>query len=60
MLLVLLASFIGSFGAVFLKSGSHRLHKGFLHLFNARLAAGVFFFLASSYFFVLGIRRGEL
>lgn len=61
MLLVLLASFIGSFGAVFLKSGAERLHRQLKSLlFNWRLAAGVAFFLLSSFFFVLGIRRGEL
>lgn len=61
MLLVLLASFLGSFGAVFLKSGSGKLRHGMRHLFfNAKLAAGVALFLASSYFFVLGIREGEL
>jgi drug/metabolite transporter (DMT)-like permease len=61
MLLVLLASFIGSFGAVFLKAGSHRLHGGWRGLFfNPLLGLGVMFFLLSSYFFVLGIRRGEL
>jgi drug/metabolite transporter (DMT)-like permease len=60
MLLVLVASFLGSFGAVFLKAGSQKLKRGFRHIINIRLAAGVALFLASSYFFVLGIRRGEL
>lgn len=61
MLLVLLASFIGSFGAVFLKSGAERLHRQLRSLLlNWRLAAGIAFFLLSSFFFVLGIRRGEL
>jgi drug/metabolite transporter (DMT)-like permease len=61
MLLVLLASFIGSFGAVFLKSGAELLHKGWKYLFHWRLGFGVGLFLISSYFFVLGIRPpGEL
>jgi multidrug transporter EmrE-like cation transporter len=69
MLLVLFAAFIGSFGAVFLKSGAAALHKGWQYLvishdppfFNWRLASGVAMFLLSSYFFVLGIRPpGEL
>jgi len=61
MLLVLLASFIGSFGAVFLKLGAERLQLQFKSLLlNWRLAAGVAFFLLSSFFFVLGLRRGEL
>lgn len=61
MLLVLLASFIGSFGAVFLKSGAGRLHRNIGSLvWNYRLALGVVMFLLSSYFFVLGVRKGEL
>jgi multidrug transporter EmrE-like cation transporter len=61
MALVLLASFIGSFGAVFLKSGAARLQLNLkLLLCNWRLALGVGFFLLSSFFFVLGLRRGEL
>ena len=61
MLLVFAASFIGSFGAVLLKSGASRLHRQ-LHtlLFNWRLALGVLAFLASSMFFVAGVRHGEL
>ncbi|MBV6430152.1 MAG: 4-amino-4-deoxy-L-arabinose-phosphoundecaprenol flippase subunit ArnE [Bryobacteraceae bacterium] len=60
-LLVLLASFIGSFGAVLLKAGAARLHGAWQSLvFNYRLGAGVAFFLLSSYFFVLGVREGEL
>ena len=61
MLWVLLASFIGSFGAVFLKSGAQRLEFTVRGLFfNYHLAAGVLLFLLSSYFFVLGVRNGEL
>lgn len=60
-LLVLFSSFVGSFGAVFLKSGSSRLSRDWKTLFfNPRLAAGVCLFLLSSYFFVRGIREGEL
>ena len=61
MLLVLLASFIGSFGGVFLKSGADRLHWNLRSLvLNYHLGAGVGMFLLSSYFFVLGVRHGEL
>ena len=61
MLLVFIASFLGSFGAVFLKSGAGRLHRNLTSLFlNWRLALGVGFSLMSSFFFVLGVRRGEL
>lgn len=58
---VLVASFFGSFGALFLKSGSAKLNRGLKYLFlNFHLALGVALFLTSSYFFVLGIKRGEL
>lgn len=61
MALILLASFIGSFGMVCLKAGAGRLHRNIESLiFNYRLAAGVALFLISSYFFVLGMRKGEL
>jgi len=61
MALVFLASFIGSFGAVFLKGGAGRLHRDIKTLvLNWRLALGVAFFLLSSFFFVLGVRKGEL
>lgn len=61
MFLVLLAGFIGSFGAVLLKSGSAKLQHGLRYLFlNYKLAAGVALFVGSSYFFVLGVRAGEL
>jgi drug/metabolite transporter (DMT)-like permease len=61
MALVLVASFFGSFGAVFLKSGSQKLRGGLRYLiFNAQLAAGVALFLASSVIYLLGLRRGEV
>ncbi len=61
MLLIFVASLIGSVGAAFLKSGAERLRFSIRSLLsNYRLAAGVGFFLLSSYFFVLGLRRGEL
>ena len=60
-LLVLVASFIGSIGAVFLKSGAERLHFNLKSLVtNWRLAAGVSLFLLSSVFFLMGIKHGEL
>jgi drug/metabolite transporter (DMT)-like permease len=55
------ASFIGSIGAVFLKSGADRLHfdiKSLLH--NWRLMAGVVTFVASSLLYLKGIKHGEL
>ncbi len=61
MLLVLLASAIGSVGAVFLKAGAARLHRQLSTLLlNWRLMVGVGIALVSSYYFVLGVRQGEL
>ncbi len=61
MVLVFVASFIGSFGAAFLKAGASRVHGGLKSLiFNPRLALGIALFLTSSYFFVLGVKHGEL
>jgi drug/metabolite transporter (DMT)-like permease len=60
-LLVLTASFIGSFGAVFLKAGAGRLHREIRTLiFNWRLAAGVGMYVLSLVFYMAGIREGEL
>ncbi|HOL71331.1 MAG TPA: EamA family transporter [Bryobacteraceae bacterium] len=59
--LVAIASFIGSFGALFLKSGAGKLHMGMRYLiFNRRLILGVALFCASSLAYVVGVRRGEL
>jgi len=61
MLLVLVASFFGSFGAVLLKSGAKKLRDGLRYLFfNLSLAAGVGLFLGSSVFYLLGLKRGEV
>ncbi len=59
--LVAIASFIGSFGALFLKSGAGKLHLGMRYLIlNGRLLLGVALFCASSLAYVVGVRRGEL
>lgn len=61
MLLVLVASFVGSFGAVFLKSGAQKLRDGLKYLIlNIRLAAGVGLFLVSSAFYITGLKHGEV
>jgi drug/metabolite transporter (DMT)-like permease len=61
MVLVLIASFIGSFGAVCLKSGADRLEPGFFHMFRSwRIFLGVTLFLASSAFYIVGVRHGSL
>ncbi|MCL4851439.1 MAG: EamA family transporter [Bryobacteraceae bacterium] len=60
MVLVLIGSFIGSFGAVFLKSGAGRTNCLKTLLLNPRLVAGVTLFLLSTVFYLSGIREGEL
>jgi drug/metabolite transporter (DMT)-like permease len=60
MALVLVASLIGSFGAVFLKLGSARIGRSVLSFANPQLALGVALYLASSVFYALGIRGGQL
>lgn len=59
-LLVVVGSFIGSFGAVFLKQGSAKLRGGLRQILNARLAAGVAMYLLSTVFFIAALRNGEL
>ena len=59
--LILASSFVGSFGAVFLKLGAEHMKpgvKGFLT--NYRLAGGIALYLLSSVFFVMGVAQGEL
>ena len=60
MLLVFLASVVGSFGAVFLKMGALRLNKSVLSFVNSRLVLGVGLFLGSSIVYALGLRGGQL
>lgn len=60
-LLVLMSSFIGSFGAVFLKAGANRLGGGLMTVVtNWRLFAGIAAFLLSSVFYVSAVKQGEL
>jgi drug/metabolite transporter (DMT)-like permease len=59
--LVLVASVIGSAGAVFLKSGAMNLKPNLSSIiFNWRLALGVITYLLSSVLFVKGMSNGEL
>lgn len=59
-LLVLFASFIGSFGAVFLKVGSKHLDRGLIGIFNWQLALGLALFVGSSVPFIIALKHGEL
>ena len=58
--LVLCASVLGSYGAVFLKLGAEKLRYGLHRVISWPAATGVGFYLASSVFFVAGVRKGEL
>ena len=61
MTLVLGGSVIGSFGAVFLKSGALALRRHWASLLlNWRLAVGIGAYLLSSVFFLKGVSNGEL
>ena len=60
MVLVLIASFVGSFGAVFLKVGAGRVNRSPLSFVNGPLALGVALYLGSSGLFLLGIKNGDL
>lgn len=59
--LVLISSFIGSFGAVFLKLGAEYMRPGIKGVIsNYRLGFGIALYLLSSVFFVMGVAQGEL
>jgi hypothetical protein len=58
MALVLVASLVGSFGAVFLKLGSAKIRRNALSFVNPHLATGVGLYLGSSVFYAFGIRGG--
>ena len=61
MVTVLIASFLGSFGGVFLKAAADRLQFNLMSLvLNWRLAAGVVVFISSSLLYLKGIKAGEL
>ncbi len=60
-LLILLSSFIGSFGAVFLKLGAEHMKGSIARLLtNYWLATGVVLYLLSSVFYAMGISQGQL
>jgi drug/metabolite transporter (DMT)-like permease len=60
-ILVLFGSFIGSFGAVFLKLGAEHMQGSLKRILNNYwLALGVFLYLSSSVFYMMGVAQGEL
>ncbi|MBV9264778.1 MAG: EamA family transporter [Acidobacteriaceae bacterium] len=59
--LVLFGSFIGSFGAVFLKLGAEHMRGGLARLLtNYWLATGIVLYLLSSVFYMMGVAQGQL
>jgi drug/metabolite transporter (DMT)-like permease len=60
MVLVFMASVVGSFGAVCLKLGSARISRSLMSFVNRELIAGVALYLGSSVFYALGIKGGQL
>ncbi len=60
-LLVLVASFFGSFGAVFLKLGAEHMKGSIARLLtNYWLATGIVLYLLSSVFYMMGVSQGQL
>jgi drug/metabolite transporter (DMT)-like permease len=60
-ILVLFGSFIGSFGAVFLKIGAEHMKGAIWRVVtNYWLATGVVLYLASSVFYIMGVAQGQL
>lgn len=59
--LVLFGSFIGSFGAVFLKIGAEHMKGSLIRMLsNYWLATGVVLYLMSSVFYMMGVAQGQL
>ncbi|MBI5002554.1 EamA family transporter [Candidatus Woesearchaeota archaeon] len=59
--LVLIATFIGAFGALFLKYGAEKMtRKSKLSFLNTRLLFGTFLYGFSSIFFLIALKNGEL
>jgi len=59
--LVLCSSFIGSFGAVFLKLGAEHMGGGLGRLLrNHWLGIGIALYLMSSVFYAMGVAQGQL
>jgi drug/metabolite transporter (DMT)-like permease len=60
-LLILVSSFVGSFGAVFLKLGAEHMGGGLGRLIrNYWLGIGIALYLLSSVFYAMGVSQGQL
>ena len=60
MMLVFVASVIGSFGMAFLKMGAAKLTRSIWSFLNTKLLIGIGLFCGSSVFYALGIKDGQL
>jgi undecaprenyl phosphate-alpha-L-ara4N flippase subunit ArnE len=60
MILVFVASVIGSFGMAFLKMGANLLTRSIWSFLNTKLLIGIALFLGSSAFYAMGIKGGQL
>jgi uncharacterized membrane protein len=59
--LILMSSFIGSFGTVFLKLGAEHMSGGLARLIrNYWLAIGIGLYLFSSVFYAMAVSQGQL
>lgn len=59
--LVIVATFIGAFGALFLKYGAEKMtRKSKLSFLNMKLLFGTFLYGFSSIFFLIALKNGEL
>jgi len=59
--LILLAAFLGSFGALRFKTGANKLHRDIrLLATNYDLLKGILIYGVSTVFYVIGIKGGEL
>jgi uncharacterized membrane protein len=58
---VVTGTIVGSFGALFLKIGADQLEEPIYRLlFNAKILFSIILYLASTMFYILGLRGGEL
>ena len=61
LILVLIATVIGSFGSVFLKKGANKLSFNIRALLkNYSLIIGIILYVTSSVFYIIALRFGEL
>ncbi len=57
---VLVASFIGSFGALFMKKAAHEMRWHIRSLFNRKFILGSSLYILSTVIFIIALHGGEL